>query len=326
MRRGFVGLPVILIVLILGISLGAFYYFYYYQKQPGVKSPASVSTPDQKRTEGVKPFVGFMGTVPEDFPLVNSWGANMAHWHSASGADLNETVTAAKEQNLNLMVSAFGRSQLQNPKDSTLDLAKAEDSVRTFFSDNPKATDPSVVAVWIIDEPCHQGRPGGPPKWVLTARDLNDLYQIIKKVDPNIPIFINFGYLECLERFVNEAEPGWKLADLAGFTITEKKARSGGTFIAEEAARAKAAKAFDPQMAVVPQVAVFEPIGRGAPLPSAEWVRTTGLEVVKYDSFDGILYYSFNDVSDWMGQTISDVKDDPAYVSAFKEVLSQANY
>ena len=47
------------------------------------------------------------------------------------------------------------------------------------------------------------------------------------------------------------------------------------------------------------------------------------MEVLKYQSFDGILYYSWNP-SSYMGDTIEDVFDEEEYKKAFKDVLDAA--
>ena len=168
-----------------------------------------------------------------------------------------------------------------------------------------------------MDEPCHAN------KWDLSGQDLKNLYSTIKQVNSGIPVLINFGTLECFQQIIATAQPGWKLVDVAMFTVTVKKTGSRrGNYITDQAAIARTIKAFDPAIIVLPNLAVLEFIDHNAPIPDTEWVKSNGLATLGQSSFDGVMYYSFRPLAPWMGQTIINVKDDPAYQSAFKTVFA----
>jgi hypothetical protein len=98
-------------------------------------------------------------------------------------------------------------------------------------------------------------------------------------------------------------------------------------YISEQARIATSIKAFDPQIIILPQIAVLEFHQLGAPMTPAAWAESTGLETAShFDSFDGLLYYSFHSYENvkFIGKAIADVKDDSAYVSAFKTVFAAA--
>src|SRR3989344_7949878 len=262
-------------------------------------------------------YVGIMGAMPEDFAVIKSWGANTVEYHGVkSAANLASVFASAKTEGLKLFIKGPGKEEIQG-QGFGLDLDQVASVTRNYFTGNTVAGDPDFIGFWIVDEPCHAN------KWDLSGQDLKNLYSTIKQVNSGIPVLINFGTLECFQQIIATAQPGWKLVDVAMFTVTVKKTGSRrGNYITDQAAIARTIKAFDPAIIVLPNLAVLEFIDHNAPIPDTEWVKSNGLATLGQSSFDGVMYYSFRSLSPWMGQTIINVKDDPAYQSAFKTVFA----
>ncbi|MFH1588892.1 MAG: hypothetical protein ABIA76_06160 [Candidatus Diapherotrites archaeon] len=102
---------------------------------------------------------------------------------------------------------------------------------------------------------------------------------------------------------------------------------SNPNYLAEENFIALKAKKCDPDLKVVPGIAVYEFLNsnqdRTIPLPSAEWIKETGLKTLEYD-FDGIMFYPWNPNPNYMGKTIKDIANDEEYRNAFQEVFREA--
>lgn len=147
-------------------------------------------------------------------------------------------------------------------------------------------------------------------------------------MNKNIPILINFGNLTyCLDSFIPDNTtdcPNWKIADIATFTITEKKLRQSPNYIEEESIIAARSKQCNPEMQIVPLVAVYEYPVKNTSLPSAEWVKNTGIQTLEYDHLDGLIYFRWSPSKALMGDTIEDVVHKPEYINAFSEVFEQA--
>ena len=153
--------------------------------------------------------------------------------------------------------------------------------------------------------------------------EFKQFYDTVKRADQNINIVVNFSYLNCLEGFITEKGSNNRIVDIAAFTITAKKLRESSTYMADENAIAGKLKKADPHLQIIPLIAIYEYPSKGEKLPSADWVRKTGLDVLKDDNFDGVMYYSWES-SNYMGRTIKDIADDPQYIKAFSDVFKAA--
>ena len=276
--------------------------------------------PPPVSSAGGRRFVGVMGATSADFPFIKSWGADTVEYHNAaSSSDLQSVFNAAKASSLNIFFKGPSRERIQGSS-YKLDLSRVTAETRRYFDGTTVPGDPALVGFWIVDEPCHDN------KWELTGSDLRDLYNTVKAVNTGIPVLINFGTLECFQNIIATAQPGWKLVDVATFTITIKKTGQRRVdYIADQAKIAQSAKDFDPAIIVLPNIAVLEFIEVGAAIPTADWVRSNGLRVLSYPSFNGLMFYSYRSLAPWMGQTIINVKDDPDYSAAFKDVFAAAH-
>ena len=79
----------------------------------------------------------------------------------------------------------------------------------------------------------------------------------------------------------------------------------------------------NPNLIVSPWVAVWAYPAVGYPIPTAEWIREEALTALSFDVFDGIFLYPWQRYP-FTGETIGDVANDPAYISAFKDVFAAA--
>jgi len=212
---------------------------------------------------------------------------------------------------------------LINQFNDAFDLTSFNSNTSKFLPDlDVVAGDPYFLGYWLIDEPCNSKK-----RSQVQAEDFDDLYKAVKAVNPQVPIVINFGTLECLQGFTSSSKPGLKFTDIGMFTVTEKKLMQRPSYIAEQAALTKGIKTYDPSIKILPQVEAVGLIQKGAPIPSASWIESAGLSTAKHlDVFDGMLFYSFHafDNVNFIGDSISNVVNDPAYVSAFKTVFSAA--
>jgi polyhydroxybutyrate depolymerase len=114
-----------------------------------------------------------------------------------------------------------------------------------------------------------------------------------------------------------------EIVDIATFVIRPKKLRQSPDYIANEAATAKKVKEACPDLQILPLIAVYKYPARDESLPPADWVRQTGLKVLEYDLFDGLVYFPWRP-SPYMGDTIDDIVDDPDYIRAFRDVFDVA--
>jgi|GEM_PF-1593603 hypothetical protein len=233
-----------------------------------------------------------------------------------SSLELQLALLTAKSLGLTLIGRAEGRSKFQS-EGNKIDFDKLKSIISKVFSNTNIASDPDFLGYYIIDEPCHKN------KWNISLAEFRLFYETVKAVDPHVKIMVNFGYLKCLESFILEDPFGGKITDIAAFTITSKKLRKFPDYIANENAIAKKLKEFDPDLQIVPLIAVYEYPAKSESLPSADWVRKTGLETLKHDNFDGIMYYPWSP-SPYMGDTIEDIADEPEYIRAFKDVFNTA--
>lgn len=268
-----------------------------------------------------KPLVGFMGVAPEECSETAGFGATTVEIHGLSDAkSLRAGLDAAKEAGVSMLAKSGGRSTFCS-KDGKIDFDRLEDLLDSCFPTNGVAGDEYFAGWWLVDEPAHTR------KFDLEAEDLKRLYETVKRHNTRIPLAINFGDLGAYELFMKSAEPGWKFADIALFTITRKKLDRYGDYVARQAEIAKRIREFDPDVRIVPTVAVVEfkeRKGELAKLPSAQWIETVSMDCIGRDVFSGILLYSYSNRPRWVGRNIADVKNDPVYADAFKRIFTVA--
>jgi hypothetical protein len=191
-----------------------------------------------------------------------------------------------------------------------LNFTKLESVAQNVFGDNDIASDPSFIGWYIIDEPCADW------KYDIAPAEFRQFYETIKGVDPNITVIVNFSWLQCAENL-----QAANYVDIAALTITVNRPKDHYASQAEIAARLKAV---NPDLKVVVWIAVYEYPARRVPIPSADWVREKGMEVLQYDVFDGVMFYPWQPGASYFGATIQDVADDPEYISAFNDVFDAA--
>ena len=175
------------------------------------------------------------------------------------------------------------------------------------FAGNGIAEDPNLWGYYFIDEPCHQ-------KWDIKPGDLDQFYQVVKSVAP-VPVVHNISYLQCALQL-----DAAHAADVMLFTVTPKRLQEPN-YLENQASYARQLKQQNPALRIVPMLTTYEYPGHWA-MPSADWVRNIGLQVVNNDAFDGVMYWPWAP-SSYMAMSIRDVADDPAYISAFNDVFSQ---
>jgi len=233
--------------------------------------------------------------------------------------DAAESLDAAKNLGLGIWLTGPGRNTIQDG-DLGFDFAKLADIIESLFGENELASDPFFVGYKLVDEPCDT------EDWNITADDLVTAYQTVKDVDENVPIMINFSSLACLQQLADQA-PGQKFVDIAQFIVNERKTDEDSNYVDKQHEFAQQIKEdFDilinPWLMVVAYKHEYFP--NYDTLPSADWVETQGLALVEGEFFDGVTIAPYRQVSSWMEETIIDVMDDPAYVSAITEVYAAA--
>ncbi|MCP2598108.1 hypothetical protein NLC36_02005 [Candidatus Aminicenantes bacterium AC-335-L06] len=261
--------------------------------------------------------IGFAAVPQSEFIKVKNLNALTVQLPGPlSSSELQLALETAKSIGLTLIGRAEGRSKFQT-EENKIDFDKLKNIINKVFSGTGIASDPDFLGYYIIDEPCHKN------KWDITLDEFRQFYEIVKAVDSNIKIMVNFGYLECMENFIMEDPFGGRITDIAAFTITPKKLRKFPNYIANENAIAEKLKDFDPDLQIIPLIAVYEYPAMGESLPTEDWVREIGLKTLECNNFDGIMYYPWIP-SYYMGDTIEDVADNPEYIKAFKDVFKIA--
>lgn len=268
------------------------------------------NTPSPTETEAI---VGLGGVPQSEFQQASELGAQtVGLFEAVSAPELQSALNSAKALDLTLIGRARGRSAFQTDENK-LDFDKLREITEELFHGSKIAADPNFSGYYLIDEPCHKD------KWNIDLQDLSQAYNTVKSVDSDITVLINFAQMNCLESFVGEASD-IKVVDIATFVITPKKIRKDPDYIANSAASASRVKMIDPDLRVVPLLAVYEYPARGEELPTAEWVQETGEEVLRHADFDGIMYFPWSP-SSYMGDTIEDIAQVPDYREAFRNIF-----
>lgn len=322
-----------IIGILLAITAGTFLTVYIATKTATLWQPNSTANPlptplptsTTPRPSSTGQFIGIMGVFPDDLPTIKSWGGNTVEYHgpTTSSSDVQSFLSFAKANYLNVFIVGPGKERIHNGR-LGVDLAKVKSETQRYLgTDGAIGADPAFLGFWILDEPCHAN------KWELTATDLKNVYSTIKQVNSGIPVLINFGSLECFQDIIATAQPGWKLTDVAMFTVTSKKTqdsprRGRGDYLASQAAISKDIKVFDPTIKVVPNIAVLEFLDQNLAIPTPDWITLVSNSVISHPEFDGLMFNSYRKVAPWMGQTIIDVQSDPDYYSAISSAFSSA--
>jgi hypothetical protein len=252
---------------------------------------------------------GILSSSPAGFPTIASLGGRIASvpGHLAP-SDLQAALDAARGQGLGLIARGPGSTAFTDG--TKLNFTELQSVAQNVFGDNDIASDPSFIGWYIIDEPCADW------KYDIAPAEFRQFYETIKGVDPNITVIVNFSWLQCAENL-----QAANYVDIAALTITVNRPKDHYASQAEIAARLKAV---NPDLKVVVWIAVYEYPARRVPIPSADWVREKGMEVLQYDVFDGVMFYPWQPGASYFGATIQDVADDPEYISAFNDVFDAA--
>jgi len=276
-------------------------------------TPLPTNTPESTPTPGPR-FFGIHQVPSSDFPQAVNLGISSVGIPHQSASGLQSALEIASSLELNLLGRAEGRKSFQSGK--KIDFVKLERIISAVFASNDIARHPNFFGYYIIDEPCHPG------KWDISLVEFERFYQTVKRVDPHIPVLVNFGDSRCLGGFVPSDCSGWPIVDIAVITITPKKNSQYPDFLQNANSVAAQAKSCHPDLQVVIQVAVYEYPGHW-PMPPADWVRQVGMEILSYDHLDGVIYWPWNP-SPYMARSVRDVADDPDYIRAFNDVFDAA--
>jgi hypothetical protein len=254
--------------------------------------------------------------VPEsDFPEALNLGVSSVGIPHQSAPGLQSALDTASSLGLNLLGRAEERDAFSSNKH--IDFDRLENIMAAVFSGNEIASNPNFWGYYIIDEPCHTG------KWDISLAEFELFYDTVKSVDPAIPVLVNFGDSRCLEGFIPSGDcSDWQIADIAVITITPKKYREYPDFLQNSDGVAAQAKRCHPDLQVVIMVAVYEYPGHW-PMPSADWIRQVGMEILSYDNLDGLIYWPWNP-SHYMARSIRDVANEKEYIISFKDVFDAA--
>ncbi|MFH1588891.1 MAG: hypothetical protein ABIA76_06155 [Candidatus Diapherotrites archaeon] len=154
-------------------------------------------------------LIGFMGVSAEtDFFKVKELGAEVIGLANAvSPQNLHAAVINSESLDLKLGARAEGQEKF-NTSDNKLDFLKLKQLI---------PAEQNLAFYYVIDEPCHKD------KINFSLEEFKFLYFSVKEINPDIPVLVNFGALACLESFIPEDCSEWKIADIAFFTLTEKK-------------------------------------------------------------------------------------------------------
>jgi len=276
---------------------------------------------EEKPEAAAGKLAGFMGVARDDFAAAAELGARSVVCHNPAGAtELRQYLDRAKRHGLSLLVKGPGRNAFLT-RDKKIDYDRVRAVLDSYFKGNDLADHESFAGLWLVDEPAH------PKKYDVDTEELWQLFQTVKDYDQRIRLMVNFGDLGAYEKFMKTAKPGWRFADIVMFTVTQRKLAREADYLKRQAEAAARIKAFDPEVRVLPTVAVIEFArpGRGkTEMPSPQWVESVASQCLGQETFDGLLLYSFSRKARWMGRIIKDVVGEAAYRGAFERILASA--
>lgn len=286
-----------------------------------VKKSQRALITSEKQTITSQKIYGIIGGAKSAFADIASLGSNTTQLKGPVSSDeLLASLKIAKSLNLKMGGRAEGQNKFQTSTNK-IDLPKLQKLLSNTFASKVIANSPNFAYYYIIDEPCH------PDKWDISQKEFETFYKTVKNVNPNIKILVNFGDLSCLRSYLPDNCADWHITDIAAFTVTkpkmQKSQRQENNYISTQGKLASEIKSCSPNLEILPLLAIYEYPDKNVPIPSASWVKDTGLEVLKYNDFDGLMYYPWSP-SSYMGNTIEDIASDPEYINAFQAVFTAA--
>ena len=291
------------------------------ERRPG---PSTTTRHEPEHAPARKPpMVGILAALPEDLPAIGALGHITVQVPlPRSRSEFDAALSQAKQLGQNLMIAVAVRSNIQTP-DLKIDTAALTRVLGTSLAGNPGAADPSFAGVLIVDDPCHVDQRGR--KWNLSSADLAAGYNAVKAVDSHINVVVNFSKSSCLDTFVTQAAPGTHLADVGFLKAFYYKWSTTPNLFDSYAISARAARAFDPSMRIIPKLGVYETVGNEASAwPSNEWVEKRAAEFAASGAFDGLFLYNYRPLEPTEQKTIANVITDPAWIATMKKVFAGA--
>lgn len=285
----------------------------------GSSGPQAALTPSAP----AHPMVGVLGAQASDLAAISALGPVTVQIPlPPDRATFDADLAQAKQLGLNLMVSIDQRQAIQTPELS-LDTARLTSLLKPILAGVVGQVDTHFAGVLIVDDPCHMDQRGR--KWTLSSGELAAGYNAVKAIDPNIQVIVNFSKSTCMDTFVKGARPGTHMADVGILKAFYYKWSTTPNLFDSYGVTARAAKAYDPSMRVIPKLGLYETVGREASaLPTTDWLRERESEFAKSGAFDGVLFYNYRPAERIEIRTISDVITDPSYVSAMRDVFKAA--
>jgi len=262
----------------------------------------------EKFLRGEKKWAGFCGVPLSQFPMAKELGANTVIPPFLPGEEFPVAVEKAKSLGLYLIGRAPGKSRFQREK--RINWQRLNLLLEEILPSPDLASHPHLAGYYFIDEPCHPG------KWSLSEEDLEKFYFTVKSFYPSLKIMINFGTLECAEKFFREK----RVADIISFTITPWKERKDPCYLEKEKRVAERIRRYQPQIYILPLISVYEYPAHGERIPPPGWIQKIGKSLDR-QVFQGVIFYSWSP-SPYMGKTIQDIADDPSYREAFQKVFA----
>ena len=258
-------------------------------------------------------IAGFAGVTSADFQKVKSLGANAVIYSGyLPPIRLKDTLKKAESLGINLIGRAEGKSKFQKSS-LKIDFESVARTIGKVFSGTEIAENPFFLGYYIIDEPCHR------KKWDINVQEFKRFYNVVKGVNKNIRVMVNFGHLSCLEKFISQ---NGRIVDIAAFTVTPWKLRKFHNYISSENLIAKRIKQKYHDLMIIAMVSVYEYPAKGEKIPSPDWIKKVSLKILDCKNFDGIIFYSWNP-SGYMGKTIKDVIYEKEYREAFREIFEK---
>ena len=257
-------------------------------------------------------FYGFAGVDVSSLEEVKKLGANTAMIVPyMSAKKLKEVLGKAEKLNLYIFGRAEGKSKFQKGK--KIDFKKLKSNIEKIFLNTEIAENSCFAGYYIIDEPCHPG------KWNITQNDFIKFYSTVKRVNKNINVLVNFGTLECFEKFISKEFKG---VDIALFTITQKKLKRNPNYIKNQNTIAEKLKKVNSHLKILPMVAIYEFPERKIRIPSVLWIKKVADEIIECKNFDGIVLFSWYP-SPYMSKSIKDIYKIPEYNKVFRDIFQK---
>lgn len=301
----------IILFIVAGISTAA----YCIEAPQNLRVLNLVSTPSWMK------YFGVIGVPVDKFAEVDDLGGNAVSFSWPAGAaELKNGLAQAKALNLNFGARFHGQANWSTAG-KKVDYSELASAVNQSFGGETFQSDTAFSYLYLVDEPCDNDYLD------LTRAEYADLYKFLKQEAPGVPVLINFSALECMQQYipVDVAEcSNSTVTDIAAFVITETKLNRNPDFIESQFQISQTLKQCYPDLKIFVFIAAYEFTRMGLPMPSAAWLKETGLAALDYD-FDGVYYFSWEPNPSYMGDTIGDVIHQPEYFDAVQAVFEKAS-